>query len=211
MRCTNCGIELHERALHCWKCGQDTPNYAAELAARNREAEEQRLQDAEQQRLQEEQARVTLESAPVTPVRGKKQVLVYRKHWFGQQLVGWLDEFGHTYRRETLLKFAQVPDWSVDEEGKIYLVFGEVQALIGWVEFHDVYSKYGNPAAGFSTSPDSMQIYMHMLRHSPELVFQISDDGTVYRLFQHGASSIGKVVGAPDFGTVAALALVILL
>jgi hypothetical protein len=174
-----------------------------ELAACNREAE--------QQRRQEEQARVTLENAPVTPVRGRKQVLVYRKHWLGQQLAGWLDEFGHTYRRETLLKFAQVPDWSVDEEGRIYLVFGEVQALIGWVEFHDVYSKYGNPAAGFSTSPDSMQIYMHMLGHSPELAFQISDDGTVYRLFQHGASSIGKVVGAPDFGTVAALALVILL
>lgn len=211
MRCTNCGIELHERALHCWKCGQDTPNYAVELAARNREAEEQRRQEAEQQRLQEEQARVTLESAPVTPVRGRKQVLVYRKHWLGQQLVGWLDEFGHTYRRETLLKFVQVPDWSVDEEGKIYLVFGEAQALIGWVEFHDVYAKYGNPASGFVSTPGDMQMYMHMIRPFPELEFQISDDGTVYRLFHTGARSIGKVVGAPDFGTIAALALIILL
>ena len=144
MRCTNCGIELHERALHCWKCGQDTPNYAVELEAQKQGAEAQRRQEAEQQRLQEEQARVTLQSAPVKPVRGRKQVLVYRKHWLGQQLVGWLDEFGHTYKRETLLKFVQVPDWSVDEEGKIHLVFGEVQAFVGWVEFHDVYAKYGN-------------------------------------------------------------------
>jgi hypothetical protein len=182
-----------------------------ELAAQKQDAEQQRLQEAEQQRLQEEQARVTLESAPVTPVRGNKQVLVYRKHWLGQQLVGWLDEFGHTYRRETLLKFVQVPDWSVDEEGKIYLVFGEVQALVGWVEFHDVYAKYGNPASGFISSPGNMQIYMHMVRPSTELAFQISDDGTVYRLFHNGARSLGKVVGAPDFGTIAALALMILL
>ena len=211
MRCTNCGIELHERALHCWKCGQDTPNYAVELEAQKQEAEAQRLQEAEQQRRQEEEARVTLASAPVTPVRGRKQVLVYRKHWLGQQLVGWLDEFGHTYKRETLLKFVQVPDWSVDEEGKIHLVFGEVQAFVGWVEFHDVYAKYGNPAAGFTTSPRGMQLNMPVVRPSPELAFQISDDGTVYRLFNSGASIIGKVVGAPDFGTIAALALIILL
>jgi hypothetical protein len=56
-----------------------------------------------------------------------------------------------------------------------------------------------------------MQMYMHMIRPFPELEFQISDDGTVYRLFHTGARSIGKVVGAPDFGTIAALALIILL
>ena len=121
-----------------------------------------------------------------------------------------LDEYRHTYRRETLLKFAQVPDWSVDEEGKIYLVFGEVQALIGWIEFHDVYAKYGNPAAGFSIEPRSMQLYMPMVRPSPELEFQVSDDGTVYQPIHHGARSVGKVVGAPDFNTIAALALIVL-
>ena len=200
MKCAKCDTELHNRALHCWKCGQATPNYTDELKARYQKDEAERLRD--------ERAWVNPEAVPSS---GKKLVRVYKRTWFGRRLAGWLDEYGNTYKSHSPFRPVRQLDWSVDEQGHIYISAGEYQTVVGWVEYHEVFAQYGRPASGFFSYPENMWFFKPRVSFAPNLAFQISDDGTVYRPVSHSSRSIGKVVGAPDFSTIAALALIILL
>jgi hypothetical protein len=144
------------------------------------------------------------------PPKGKKVVCVYKEAVLREQLVGWLDEYGNTYKLANLGLPQQQPNWSVDEQGLIYITSGEYKALIGWVDYHDVYAQCGRPVSGYFSVLEGTAIYRPKTSFAPELALQVSDDGTVYQPIHHGARSVGKVVGATDFNTIAALALIVL-
>lgn len=199
MVCPNCGARLDVHALHCWKCGQPTPNYTPELQAQDHEAQTQQMRDE-----------WAWEHAGEALPSGKKVVCVYKEAMLREQLVGWLDEYGNTYKLGYWALPQQQPNWSVDEQGQIYLEAGEAKTLIGWVDYHDVYAQCGRPVSGYFSVLEGTNIYRPKMSFAPDLVFQVSDDGTVYQPIHHGARSVGTVVGAPDFNTIAALALIVL-
>ena len=62
--CNHCGAALHPGALHCWKCGADTPSYTPEIRAR------QEQQDREREWLERQATRRTLTESdpPILPV-----------------------------------------------------------------------------------------------------------------------------------------------
>ena len=133
--CPNCGTRLDGHALHCWNCGQPTPNYTPELETRDQEAQTEQMRNE-----------WAWEHPGEAPPRGKKVVCVYQVGILRQQLVGWLDEYGNTYKLGYWGLTQQQPNWSVDEQGLIYLETEEPKTLVGWIDYHDVYAQYSRPA-----------------------------------------------------------------
>ncbi len=45
MNCAKCGTELHSEALLCWRCGNETPAYTAEVRSMLQNEEDELLED----------------------------------------------------------------------------------------------------------------------------------------------------------------------
>ena len=199
MICAKCGTELHPRSLHCWKCGIETPNYTEELKALNQKAEEQRLENL-------------LGTPPeAASPSGKKLIRAYKQTWFGRKLAGWVDENGYTFKNNWPFKPAWKPHWTVDELGYIYVEAGEHRAFVGWIgEDGAVYGRYARPSSGVFSSPENTRFFQPKAGFSPDLVFQVRIDGTVYLQSKRGTKIVGNIEGARDLGTIAGLALMVL-
>jgi hypothetical protein len=198
MICTKCGTELHDQALQCWKCGNETPNYTDELKVLYQE--EERLR-----------ARHLCENPDTLPPTKHKLVRVYRRSWFGRRLAGWVDENGCTYKSNWPFRPIRQPNWSVDERRRIYIEAGEHRALLGWLEENGaVYAQYGRPISGFFSYPESTRLFKPPVEFSPAPVFQASADGTLYKRGRQGNKTIGKVEGTLSLDSIAGLALVVL-
>jgi hypothetical protein len=111
--CTQCGTRLHDAAQRCWNCGTETPNYAAGYAVEL----DNHYQEASEERLQSEK----LWSNPerISSIR-RKLIWVQKETWTGRRLAGWVDEFGHVYRSNWPKRPIVLPDFSADEQGRIY-------------------------------------------------------------------------------------------
>lgn len=137
---------------------------------------------------------------------------LYRQTWLGKKLAGWVDDNGHTYKTSWPFGHSRQPNWSVDEQGSIYIEAGGYRAFIGWLgENGSVYAQYGRPSSGFFGYPESSRLLQPSMQFSPVVVFQVTSDGNIYSQHQRRIKIIGKVEGAPDLYTIAGLALVLLL
>jgi len=136
-------------------------------------------------------------------------IYVYKQARYGSKLIGSVDDKGTTLRGEG--PNAREIQWRIDEAGQVYLVFEELESLIGWVEENGaVYAQHGRPASGYYSYPESRWLFQPPRSFAPDLAFQVLANGMVYRQEKRGTKLAGRVEGTSDVRTIGALALVLL-
>lgn len=114
-----------------------------------------------------------------------------------------------------------LPDFSVDEQERIYSEFDNIHIFFGWIEVdHDtgnnggdiaVHAQYANASSGFYNYPENTSFFQPSIEFSPALVFHIKPDGTVYRRIRGSIKIIAEIEGTSNLYTIAGLALAVLL
>lgn len=134
-------------------------------------------------------------------------IKVFKHDMWGSHLIGSMDDTGKTYRGEWPNE--REIGWPIDDAGRIYLVFGESQGMIGWVEDRGVvYSQQGIPVSGFYSYPEKRRFPQPPQNFAPAPTFHVGEDGFVHRQEKRGSKLVGKVEGTSDLRTIGALALV---
>jgi hypothetical protein len=133
---------------------------------------------------------------------------VYKRRLFGWKLVGWIDDDARIHEMG-LLRTRRMVKWSADKHGRIYIELFGLRGLVGSVDSDGlVRAEYGMrygrvlPTNDYVTMPGVF---------AGATVFQLSPDGTIYRLGLFRSSKAGKAEGTDNPITMAALALFLLL